>query len=683
VSAEWRELAVDRATLARIVEALPDATLVIDDDGRVVLANAIAEGLLQFARGALIGRRIEEFVPERFQTAHRQHRAEFAASPRRRPMPGDYVLAARRCDGSEIPVDISLAPVSIGGVAHVMALIRAGGPSTRVVQERARLIQQTELLALRDRAITAGSLEECNQCCLDALAELLELERAELFEVAHAGQGWRARLVASTLPLPLPAAWSGMPGGLEFDSLLSAADAPRGPDPDSIDLQVLSKDDEAILSLPIRGVRRVFGILRLVRPAPRGFGADAVYVARNIAQLLGQLNEQFERDRLDVLTAKLEVLGQLSGGLAHDFNNLLGVISGNLDLLENQLGGNRDAIRLLATARRAVTRGSDLTHRMLTVARKRPLSIVPINLVKAMPGLLQLVRSAIGERIALEVSLPTEVAPIWGDMTLLDTCVLNLATNARDAMPDGGTLGIVVEERDLDLPLGEVHSGAFTPGPHVVVCVSDSGRGMSDEVKARVFEPFFTTKEGGRGSGLGLKMVAALMHQVGGRICLSSEPDRGTRACLCFRAADVAEEPGEQPSQVVQGSGQRVLVVEDDEALRDTAVTLLGDIGYRSAAAATVGEALVALDSHPDIALVFSDVVLAHGETGVQLAELVLQRDPQLPILLTSGYASPVLERCGPLLARLPLLSKPYTREQLAAAVRSALLARTAPATES
>jgi len=374
---------------------------------------------------------------------------------------------------------------------------------------------------------------------------------------------------------------------------------------------------------------------------------------------------------------KLEVIGQLTGGIAHDFNNLLGIVLGNLQLLE-ELVESPDQRELVTDAIWSAERGAQLTHRLLAFARRQRLhpKVTDLNhVISEMTGLL---RRTLGQRIAVRERLADDLWHTMIDRGQLESALLNLVVNARDAMPDGGTLTISTENvRGDRLAVAEEQEEAA--GEYAMIAVTDTGAGMAPDVIQRIFEPFFTTKKFGEGSGMGLSMVYGFVRQSGGHIAVDSEVGRGTTIKVFLPKARPDQKPSPTALDVdaslaeEAGSDEVILVVEDEERVRKTAVRILQHQGYQVHDASTAEEALRLVDELPRLDLMFTDVVLPAGMNGPELVRRVCERRPDVRILLTSGYAQNVGLR--DLLATEPVefLEKPYRRELLTGAVRAML----------
>ena len=369
---------------------------------------------------------------------------------------------------------------------------------------------------------------------------------------------------------------------------------------------------------------------------------------------------------------KMEALGQLTGGVAHDFNNLLGVIRGNLDLLQDLTGDPRHRQELLSDAIGAVESGSALTRRLLAFARRQPLAAKPTDLGDLVSGLEDLFRRALGERIELRHRVAPDLWPAIVDPHELEHVLLNLVLNARDAMPDGGVLGIEAGNAILDAEYAAQYEDV-TPGEYVQLVVSDSGTGMAPEVLDRVFDPFFTTKEMGKGSGLGLSVAYGFVKQSGGHIQNYSEIGHGTTVRLYLpraggSAIDTATGRAEQrPRSLGQA---RILVVEDNPRMRKVTLAMLRNQGHRVEEAADATEAMRVLEHTGPFRLMITDVGLPGGMNGAELAAQALARQPDLKILFMSGYPAPAMlnQEEG-----YELIAKPFGREELVTKVEALL----------
>jgi PAS domain S-box-containing protein len=369
---------------------------------------------------------------------------------------------------------------------------------------------------------------------------------------------------------------------------------------------------------------------------------------------------------------KMEAVGQLTGGVAHDFNNLLTVIIGSLDLDPAKVPAHLQVP--IEQAMRAAERGAALTYRLLAFSRRQTLRPGPVDCNRLVIGMDELLRRSLGEQIEIQLKLAPDLKLALADGAQLESALLNLAINARDAMPAGGTLTIETANAVLDADYA-AQNVEVKPGDYAMLAVSDTGTGMTPETVAHAFEPFFTTKEVGKGTGLGLSMVYGFAKQSNGHVRIYSEPGLGTtvRLYLPRLATKAAPERTETAARAGAGGGEVVLVVEDDEKVRKLVLQQLESLGYRAIEAANGAEALAVIESDAAIDLLFTDMVMPGGMSGAQLAEAARRLRPGLKVLFTSGYAEGSLQARGGGDAGFKLLSKPYRKQALAEKLREVL----------
>ena len=394
------------------------------------------------------------------------------------------------------------------------------------------------------------------------------------------------------------------------------------------------------------GVRRIIGIGRELK----GLKADGtifpMYLSVGEARagndpifvgIIYDLTEKKRSEEIILHHQKMDAIGQLSGGIAHDFNNILSVIGGNLEMIAS--------VDLPPAARRAVARAEDaakraarITQRLLAFARRQPLREQTITINAVLEDMSDILQRSIGETVEVRMHLGADVGDVITDIDQFETAVLNLAVNARDAMPNGGALTIETESVRFDADTQTAQEAP--PGDYIRVSVSDTGEGMSPEVCARAIEPFFTTKEVGSGTGLGLSMVYGFMKQIGGHARLYSELGHGTRVSLFFPLHRTDKTAAVRDGDVYApaGNGETILVVEDDADVRLITVSRLESLGYQVRIAVNGRTALEAVKTHPDIALALIDVVMPGGMDGHVLAEEIGKIAPLVKLILTSGY---------------------------------------------
>ncbi len=371
---------------------------------------------------------------------------------------------------------------------------------------------------------------------------------------------------------------------------------------------------------------------------------------------------------------KMEAIGRLAGGMAHDFNNMLTAISGQSDLALRRLSNDDPLRRRILEIKKAVNRAASLTHQILAFSRKQMLRPKVLDLNALVAGMDQMLQRLIGEDVELMTLLKPGLGQVSADPSQIEQILLNLSINARDAMPQGGTLTIETANADLDESYARTHV-PLVPGPYVMLAVGDTGIGMSLEVREHIFEPFFTTKETGQGTGMGLATVYGIVKQSGGYIWVHSRRGQGTTFEIYLPRIEGAREQGETDwvSTELPPGTETILLVEDEGAIRSPAREILEMMGYRVLEAARGGEAIALSERYEGpIDLLITDVVMP-GMGGRQLAERLLITHPRMRVLYTSGYTDDAMMRHGVLDQGLPLLQKPFTADALAKKVREVL----------
>lgn len=392
-----------------------------------------------------------------------------------------------------------------------------------------------------------------------------------------------------------------------------------------------------------------------------------------VLALVRDMTEQRTIEQQLQQSQKMEAIGSLTGGMAHDFNNLLGLVIGNLDMLRDRLSSDPESDLFADRALSAALRGAELTKRLLAFARRQPLQPRLVNVNEVIHGLSELLGRTLGENVEIRSSLNPDIWPIVVDPAQFEACLVNLITNARDAMPDGGEVLITTHNRVLDVDYAATHPDV-SPGEYALIEITDSGVGMDEKTLARIFEPFFTTKEEGRGTGLGLSMVFGFIKQSAGHISVYSEPGSGStfRIYLPRSRENASTIPQERDAELRDGGGVRILVVEDNPGFRTLVVEQLTQLGYECTVAADGASAIRMLEeAQPD--LVFSDVIMPGGVSGHDLAEFVKRRWPTVKMLLTSGFPEEKSRGRGVSPLAVRLLSKPYRKDELARVVREVL----------
>ncbi len=377
---------------------------------------------------------------------------------------------------------------------------------------------------------------------------------------------------------------------------------------------------------------------------------------------------------------KLEAIGQLTGGVAHDFNNILTVITGTIDILARAVGHDPVMASIARMIDEAADRGAELTRRLVAFARKQPLQPRATDINALVVDSTKLLRPTLGEHVQIEAALDPAVWPALVDPSQLVAALINLALNARDAMPSGGKLTLSTGNLLLDRTQAEMNVGVRS-GNYVMITVADTGTGIPSAIQDKVFEPFFTTKEVGKGTGLGLSMVYGFVKQSGGHIEIDSEEGQGTAIKLFLPRADELALPDDlSPGVSPEGGDETILVVEDDPLVRVSAIAQLESLGYATLAVENADQALAIIESGTHVDLLFTDMVMPGGANGRELAEAARERRPSLKVLFTSGYSEDTIVHDGKLDAGVLLLAKPYRKADLARMVRIALGQRDASA---
>jgi len=659
-----------------LFDAAPDAMIAVDRGGRIVRSNAQAMRLFAYADEELHGAPIEILIPKSVRAAHERHRNGYINNPRVRPMGTGQELIGLKRNGEEFPIEIALSPINTPDGQMIVAAIRDISETQRARQALVRARYDAFVTQIGQLALAAPNL--------DMAIEHTPKLAANALNVAAVAIVFRH---AQRRALQVRAAF-GLPDEL-FDALPSILSPPDAPGrlfasdqpiilPDcaertvQIDATLLGDYGFAsAILVPLIDRAEPMGTLVALSQEPRQFDHDAVHFLQSIANLLGAAMQRIRMEEQLSHAQRLEAVGQLTGGIAHDFNNLLTVISGNLQILEGDLTDRPQAREVISSALRAVGRGAELTRKLLAFAGRQrllPSACDPHRLLSDLNGML---KRTLGETVMLDIACPDNTPAVFADPGQLEAALVNLALNARDAMPRGGRLSIAAEKRHhRDFSA----DGERKPGDYVVFAVRDTGFGMPPDVLARAFEPFFTTKDQGKGSGLGLSMVYGFVKQSEGHLTADSQLGYGTKIEMHLPVAkSVQKKSAESPSHLDARGNETILVVEDEADVRGIAIAFLRSAGYSVLSAENADAALALVTDEPRIALVFSDVVLGSGMNGVDLAQEARRRRPGLSVLLTSGYEHAALDGVGASADEFQLLQKPYTRENLVSAVRAAL----------
>jgi PAS domain S-box-containing protein len=638
-----RQAAETACRLAAIVQSSHDAVIGKTPDGVITSWNPAAERLYGYRSDEIVGRHYDVLIPP-------ENREEEAAIHARVAGCGEvhtYQARRRRKDGTTVTVSIALSPI-----ADDHGMITGMSSIARDLTERQRA--DARFVALLEAAPDA-------MVCVDAEGRvaLVNAQAERLF--GHRREEITGQpveiLVPEAVRAQLPALRArcdaaAEPGPMSMGMLMTARRRDGTTFPAEVSLSAIDTDEGMLVTAAIRDISE-----RLESQAERE-----------------RLTAQAERDRLErqlYQSRRLESLGQLAGGVAHDFNNLLGVITGYTAIIREEVANAEPAadwepvLAHLDQVQQAARHAAGLTRQLLAFARQEVIKPRALNLNDVVTSVQQLLIRTLGEHVDLVTDLDPGLPPVMADPGQIEQVLVNLAVNARDAMPSGGRLTIETIKLSIatrampgpeDLPAGE----------YVLVKVSDTGTGIPKDIIDRVFEPFFTTKPEGHGTGLGLATVYGVITQAGGHLKIYSEPGLGTTVTAMLPVTDqVATLPAGGPAEPARGSGETVLLVEDEAALREATRQILTRNGYRVLAAANGPEALEILDHHEaPVQVLLTDVVMPQMQ-GKRLADLVRATWPGIQVLLMSGYTQGLLSAQGVLERGVHLIEKPFDQVSL------------------
>lgn len=630
----------EQSRLRAVVDTAVDGVILINARGIVLMFNPACENLFGYYSYEVVGRNVKMLMPEPYQSGHDNYLLNYRTTGERKIIGiGREVVGLKR-SGATFPMYLSVGEAEEDGEPIFVGIIRdlterkAAEQALREGAERMRAVLETAVdgVILID---SRGRIQMFNPAC----ERLFGYESEEVI----------GRNVRMLMPQPYR-----------------------------------DEHDEYLRNYVTTGKRKIIGIGREVTGLRRDGGTFPMDLSVGEAKqdgesiFVGIIHDLSSRKRTEeqlVQAQKMETVGQLSGGIAHDFNNLLTVILGNAEALSSRLKAREDLRQLSETIVAAAERGAQLTQRLLAFSRRQMLQPTALDCNALVESMQVMMGRMLREDIELRVSSSATPVLAMADPAQLESAVLNLALNAQDAMPDGGTLTIAVSELDID-PASLGRGAEINAGRYACVCVTDDGFGMDAETLARAFEPFFTTKEVGKGSGLGLSMVYGFAKQSNGHISIYSEPGLGTSVRLYLPIAEgAANERAARAdeSQPVVGGAETVLIAEDDPYVRGHAISSLESLGYRVIVAADGPEALSLLQGGERPDLLFTDIVMPGGVSGWELAAKARVLAPGLRVLFTSGYPLETLARRAPLDPQASMLAKPYRLADLARRVRETL----------
>jgi PAS domain S-box-containing protein len=646
-----------------ILETALDCIVSIDERSRIIEFNPAAERVFGYTRAAAIGKSMPDLImPPEFRERHHQGLARYLATGDAQVLGKRIEVTAMRSDGTHFPVELAITRTAGGGPALFTAYLRDITERKRA-EDRLRE-SEARFRNMADNAPVMVWTTDPTGYCTYLSRSWYEFTGQT--PETGLGFGW----LDATHP----------DDKAEAERIFIAANAKR--EAFRLEYRLLRTDGEYRWAIDAASPR--FGpdgeflgyVGSVIDITERKDVEDA---QRRLNELLKQrvAEEIAERAKTEEQlrqAQKMEAIGHLTGGVAHDFNNLLTIVIGNLESLQRHLPANspdrlrRSTENAMLGAKRAAT----LTQRLLAFSRRQPLEPKPVDINKVVSGMSDMLGRTLGESIEVQTVLAGGLWRIEVDPNQLESTLLNLVVNARDAMPSGGRLTIETANAHLD----EAYAAKETeviPGQYVVLCVSDTGTGMSKEVLSRAFEPFFTTKATGHGTGLGLSQVYGFVKQSGGHVKIYSEPGEGTTVKIYLpRFVGAEDEQDPVPATVPDGQhAETILVVEDDDGVREYTSEILRELGYRILEAHDGPSALRQLDRHK-VDLLFTDVGLP-GMNGRQLVDAARKQHPKLKVLFTTGYARNAIVHHGRLDPGVQMIGKPFTYADLAAKVRSVI----------
>ena len=636
-----------------LLETLPDAVIAVDRDGTIIQVNSQAQELFGYSRSELIGQKVEVLVPESYRRQHHQHREGFAQTPKTRRMGAELDLYGRRRNGSQFPVEISLSPVATENGTFVLSAIRDISDRKRIAEELRRANEElhrrtTEQLGeYRSRlALIIDSSEDA------IISKDLDGTITSWNKGAEHIYGYTPEEVIG-----------------KHISLLAPGDRPEEI-PEILRKIARGESVEQHESLRVTKDGRQLNVSVSVSPLrdAKDVVVGASVIARDITaqkRAEGQLHQ----------SQKMEAIGRLAGGVAHDFNNILGIINACNEFLRDRVDAVGEPSLYVENIRKAIERGSALTRQLLTFSRSSAIQPRVLDLNERLKDVGKLLRPLMGDDVEILIVSKSPAAVVEADPGQLDQIVVNLAVNARDAMPRGGKFILETAATKFDEDFAEQHQ-SMPAGKYVLLAVSDTGSGMDETTMSRIFEPFFTTKETGKGTGLGLATVYGIVKQSAAHILVYSEPGHGTTFKIYLPSAEhkiglAAKTEVETVAPKRQGT--TILLAEDDEIMRSLTRKVLEEHGYTVVDVDDGKAALEWMESHPgSIDLLLTDVVMRRM-SGPELAERLRASHPNLKVIFMSGYTGELIAERDVLKRGITLLEKPFSRTSLLNTIHTTL----------
>ena len=633
-----------------ILEAIPDAVAAVNQQGVIIQVNSQIESLFGYTRDELIGQKVEMLVPERHRPQHDLHRGHFHQQPKIRRMGSGLDLYGRRRDGSEFPVEISLSPVNTGDGVIVLSAIRDITDRKRIEEELKRAneeLHRRKSRELRDYQNRLALIVDSSQDAiigknLDGIVTHWNKAAEEMY--GYTADEMIGRSITTLAPAErsdeIPAILQKIRNGVRVDYFESVR---------------VTKD------------KRKLSVSISVSPI---YDADGKVVgASTIAR---DITAQKKTEDLLRQSQKMEAVGRLAGGVAHDFNNLLGIVTACSELLRNRVDAS--SVEYIDNIREAAKRGATLTRQLLAFSRRQPTQSQVLDLNDRLREVSKLLTPLMGDDVEIVLLPRSPNAIVEVDPGHLDQVVVNLAVNARDAMPRGGKLVIETAVSDFDEGFASEHP-PMSAGRYVMMAISDNGIGMDEATRSRIFEPFFTTKEIGKGTGLGLATVYGIVKQSGGHIWVYSEVGHGTTFKIYLPSAErkldsVVEV--EEEALPARREGTTILLAEDDVVMRRLTRKMLEDHGYKVIEAEDGKTALDAIASGIPVDLTLTDVVMK-GMTGPELVLRLIDAYPTMKVVYMSGYTGELVHHHPGIDGGIRLLEKPFTRAALLKTLDAAL----------
>jgi len=633
-----------------ILEAIPDAIAAVNQLGVIVQVNSQTEALFAYTRDELIGQKIEMLVPERQRPQHHLHRERFHQQAKIRRMGSGLDLYGRRRDGSEFPVEISLSPIATADGMMVLSVIRDISDRKRIEEELRRANEELDRRKSRELRDSQNRLALIVDSSQDAIIGknldgiVMHWNKGAEHIYGYTAQEMIGRPISVLAPKDradeIPTILQKIRNGQRVEYFESVR---------------VTKDKRNLhVSISVSPIHDAEG---------RVVGASTI--ARNITAQK-KIEDQLRQSQ------KMEAVGRLAGGVAHDFNNLLGIVTACSELLRSRVDAN--SVEYIDNIREAAKRGASLTRQLLAFGRRQPVQTQLLDLNERLREVTKLLHPLMGDDVEIALLPRSATAIIEADPGQLDQIVMNLAVNARDAMPRGGKLILETSVFDFDESFVREHP-AMVAGRYVMLAVSDNGTGMDEVTRSRIFEPFFTTKETGKGSGLGLATVYGIVKQGGGHVWVYSEPGHGTTFKIYLPSAEhklgtahEAQAEALPPSR----EGVTILLAEDDVMMRRLTRKMLEEHGYQVLEAEDGKSALDVIGSdHTSVDLILTDVVMK-GMNGPELVLRLMDSRPAMKVVYMSGYTGELVAHQG-LESGIRLLEKPFTRADLLKTIDAAL----------